>query len=281
MFSSPDTFAYNLKQIGFNFLVNANNHSVDKGSKGLIRTLDNFDKAGISHAGVYRSLEERNSTYPYLLKIKGMKIAILNYSYGANGLPIPTGSFLNIIDTLQMASDLKAARDSTADAIVVCMHWGVEYQRLPNYEQKNISDFLFRNGADAIVGSHPHVIQPIEVRNFTYNNKPKQGIVIWSLGNFIANQRKRYADGGLMVKFDIAKNKYTGAVKIDNIYYLPFWVYKQLNPIKYRLLPITDFEKDTTVFKMNAEDQAAFKLFISDVKLHMATDTARIKMWLP
>lgn len=281
MFSSPDTFAYNLNQAGFNFLVYANNHAVDKGYKGLDRTLSVFEKAGIPYAGIYRSPEERKARYPYILHIKGLKIALLNYAYSANGMPVPYGICMNLIDTLQMASDMKAARDSASDAIVIYMHWGLEYQRFPNYEQKNIAGFLFRNGADVLIGSHPHVVQPIEVQTFTYNNKPKQGLVIWSLGNFIANQRKRYSDGGLMVKFDIVKNKYTGVVKIDNIRYLPFWVYKQLSPFKYRILPVVDFENDSSTFKMNAEDKAAFKLFISDVKPHLATDTARIKMWLP
>ena len=276
-FSSPDTIAWFLKSAGFNFFVNANNHSNDKGLKGINRTLDIFDRDSIKHTGVFRDSVERKKNYPVLLNIKGFKLAILNYTYGTNKIEAPLPAIVNIIDTTIIKADLKCASDLKPDAIIVLMHWGVEYQREANYEQKDQAEFLFRNGVDVIVGSHPHVVQPIEFYNFSYNNKPKTGLVIWSLGNFISNQRDQYKDGGIFVKFDIAKNIYTGKIKIDNVYYIPFWVYKQLAPTKYYILPISKFENDSTTFLMNREDKLAFKTFINDVRSHLKRDTSNIK----
>ncbi|NTW32074.1 MAG: CapA family protein [Bacteroidetes bacterium] len=276
-FSSPDTVAWFLKSAGFNFFVNANNHSNDKDLAGINKTLDVFDRNNIKHTGVFRDSVERKKNYPVFLKIKGFKLAILNYTYGTNSIETTPPAIVNIIDTNIMKADLKIAADSMPDAVIAIMHWGVEYQREPNYEQKDIAKFLFKNGVDVIVGSHPHVVQPIEFYNFSFENKPKTGLVIWSLGNFISNQREQYRDGGIFVKFDVAKNIYTGKIKIDNVFYIPFWVYKQAAPVKYYLLPISKFENDTTTFAMDSKDKLAFKTFINDVRFHLKRDTLNIK----
>ena len=276
-FSSPDTLAWFLKDVGFNFLVNANNHTNDRNLKGVIRTLDVFDRYQIKHTGVFRNEEERNKNYPLFIKEKGLKLAILNYSYSTNGIPTPSPAIVNTIDTLQIKADLKKALDSIPDAVIVLMHWGVEYQREASPEQKKLADFLFRNGADAIIGSHPHVIQPMEIYQFTYQGKQKNGLVIWSLGNFIANQRRHYANGGILAKFDIAKNVFTGKLIIDRISYIPFWVYKQYNPTKYHILPVSLFENDTTTFIMHDSDKTTFKIFSNETRKHMNRDTVNIK----
>jgi poly-gamma-glutamate synthesis protein (capsule biosynthesis protein) len=276
-FSGPDTLAWFLKSAGFNFFVNANNHSIDKGLGGITRTLDVFDKFKINHTGVFRDTNERKKTYPVILRQKGFKLAILNYTYGTNNIETPAPAFVNRIDTVLIKGDLENALDSMPDAVLVLMHWGVEYQSEPNFEQKKLADFLFRNGADAIIGSHPHVIQPIELVNFSYKGKHKTGLVIWSLGNFVANQRKRFCDGGIFARFAIARNIYTRKIKIDKISYIPFWVYKQTAPIKYYVLPISMFENDSTTFNMTQEDKLSFKTFINDTRLYLAMDTANVK----
>ncbi|MFA5781705.1 MAG: CapA family protein [Bacteroidales bacterium] len=276
-FSGPDTLAWFLKSAGFNFFVNANNHSIDKGLDGITGTLDVFDKYKISHTGVFKDTNERKKTYPVILRQKGFKLAILNYTYGTNNIETPAPAIVNRIDTVLIKGDLENAIDSMPDAVLVFMHWGVEYQREPNFEQQKLAGFLFRNGTDAIIGSHPHVIQPVELVNFSYKGKPKTGLVIWSLGNFVANQRKHFCDGGIFARFAIARNIYTGKIKIDKISYIPFWLYKQAAPIKYYVLPISMFENDSTIFNMNPEDKLSFKTFINDTRLHLARDTANIK----
>lgn len=276
-FTAPDTLAWFLKNAGFNFFVNANNHTNDHGLKGVLGTLNAFDRYDIRHTGVFRDSDDRKKNYPYILREKGFKFAILNYTYGTNGMPTIKPSIVNTIDTLQMKADLEAAKDSTPDAIIVLMHWGTEYKREPGPDQKPLANFLFRNGTDVIIGSHPHVVQPIEYYNFSYNGKPKTGLVIWSLGNFVANQRRHYTNGGIFVRFDIARNIYTGKIKIDNVFYIPMWVYKQPSPIKYYALPVSLFENNSTTFRMNDTDKIAFNTFINDTRLHLARDTARVK----
>jgi len=280
-FCAPDTLAYTLKNIGFNFFVNANNHSVDKSSKGINRTIDVFNKYGIQHTGTFRNEAERKKDYPAFVTLNGIKVSILNYTYGTNSLIAPKPTIINYIDTNSIKADLAAARNGNPDMILVCLHWGNEYQREPCIEQKMIADVLFRNGTDVIVGSHPHVIQPIEVKNFKYKGRNKKGLVIWSLGNFFANQRKQYRDGGMFVKFDIAKNIYTGECTLLNIGYIPFWVYKTLNPVKFYVLPIYRFENDSLTFKMNVQDKQDFHTFITDTRKHLSRDTANIKEFFP
>lgn len=276
-FSAPDTMAWFLKNAGFNFFVNANNHTNDLGLKGVIGTLNVFDRYQIRHTGVFRDSADRKKNYPYILHEKGFKFAILNYTYGTNGMPTIKPTVVNTIDTNKMKSDLKMATDSTPDAVIVLMHWGTEYKREPGPDQKQTAAFLFRNGADVIIGSHPHVVQPIEFYNFTYNGKPKTGLVFWSLGNFVSNQRRRYTNGGLFVRFDIARNIYTDKIKIDNVYYIPVWVYKQQTPVKFYALPVSLFEKDSLTFHLPDSDKIAFKTFINDTRTHLARDTARIR----
>jgi hypothetical protein len=276
-FSCPDTLAWFLKSTGFNFFVNANNHTNDKGLKGITGALNAFDRNNIRHTGVFRNITERKITYPYILREKGFKLAILNYTYGTNGNATPPPAIVNTIDTIQMKEDLKAAQDSMPDAVLVLMHWGIEYKREAGKDQKAVADLLFRNGTDIIIGSHPHVVQPIEYYHFSYKGKPKTGLVIWSLGNFVANQRRHYTNGGILARFDIAKNIYTGKLKIDKVSYIPIWVYKQPSPVKFFILPISLFENDTTIFKMNDTDRTAFNVFIKDTRKHLARDTANIK----
>jgi len=129
-FSAPDTFIYALKDVGFNFFVNANNHSADKGYVGITRTIDVMDQWDIDHTGTFKNAAERKKNYPFIKKINGMRVAILNYTYGINGSLLPRGTIINQIDTVQMAMDIKKAKDSLSDAIVACMHWGVEDQRM-------------------------------------------------------------------------------------------------------------------------------------------------------
>ena len=276
-FCAPDTFAYTLNKVGFNLFVNANNHAADKSLNGIINTIDKLDSRSIAHTGTFKNAEEREKNYPLIVNIKGIKISVLNYSYSTNGIPVPKPGIVNIIDTNIIKSDLAKARESSPDAIIACMHWGIEDQREPNFEQKEIANFLLKNGVDVIIGSHPHVIQPIEVRETNFNGKVKKNLIIWSLGNFIANQRKPYANGGLMVKFDLVKNFAMHSTYVDNILYMPFWVYKAENPIKYYVLPIYQFENDSTTLKMTIEHKKDFEKFISDSRKHLSRDTANIK----
>jgi 2',3'-cyclic-nucleotide 2'-phosphodiesterase (5'-nucleotidase family) len=208
-------------------------------------------------------------------------VAILNYTYGTNGLFIPEPSVVNTIDTLLIKKDLKKALDSLPDLVMVCMHWGIEYQREPNQEQKDLAKLLFENGADIIVGSHPHVVQPLEIVSFDFKERKKTGLVIWSLGNFVSNQRQQYTNGGILVDFTIEKNILKNTMKIKDVGYLPFWVYKTASPEKFFLLPVYLFENDSVVFNLNKTDKQAFNTFIKDTRSHLNRDANNIKEYFP
>jgi poly-gamma-glutamate capsule biosynthesis protein CapA/YwtB (metallophosphatase superfamily) len=198
-FSGPDELAFELKKVGFDVLVTANNHSADRYKKGIIRTIDMLDSARVMHTGTFKDSSSRHLNYPLILEKLGFKIALLNYTYGTNGIPVPSPTIVNPIDTTQLKVDFKKARDSAVDAIIVMIHFGDEYQRSPNKFQKKIAALCFREGATMVIGSHPHVIQPLEFY------PEKNQLVAWSLGNFISNQRPRYRNGGLMVRVDLQK----------------------------------------------------------------------------
>ena len=140
-FSAPDEYLTAIHNAGFNVLITANNHSLDRGRKGLERTIQLIDSLKIPHAGTYLNAEERENKYPLLLEKKGFRIAILNYTYGTNGIPVTPPNIVNYIDTTIISKDIEASKTLNPDAIIACMHWGIEYQSLPD-KRTEVSDLL-------------------------------------------------------------------------------------------------------------------------------------------
>lgn len=223
MFSAPDSFAEDLKKVGFDILVTANNHTVDKGRTGLERTLSILDTLKIAHTGSFRSQQERDSTTPLIQEIKGVKIAILSYTYGTNGISVPSPNVVNLIDQKQMEKDITKARSLGAQIVIPVIHWGVEYQTYEHPSQVKTAEFLASKGVDAIIGMHPHVVQPNKYIKTTMDSIP----VAYSLGNVVANMRDRYKDGGIMIHMTI--KKVNGKPRIVGFNDIPFWVWKGSN----------------------------------------------------
>lgn len=209
-FSAPDEFATAISEAGFDIFLTANNHCMDKGRKGLVRTLDLLDSLGIPHLGTYRNQAERDSLYPMIVDAKGISIALLDYTYGTNGIAVPYPCIVNLTDTVQMAEDLDKARSLKADCIIVCIHWGDEYRLIQNREQENLAKWLIAHGADHIVGSHPHVIQPVTTLPDNYSDNTRH-VVAYSLGNFISNMSAANTYTGLMLELKLSK--YIGVVR--------------------------------------------------------------------
>jgi poly-gamma-glutamate synthesis protein (capsule biosynthesis protein) len=237
-FSSPAALANSLVYAGIDILGTANNHCCDRGKTGIERTISILDSLGIRHIGTYTNAQTRAKTYPLMLRHNGLSVALLNYTYGTNGNPIYEPNLVNITDTALMRRDLRAARDSMPDKIIIFMHWGTEYERQPNANQKEIASFCLKNGADIIIGSHPHVLQPMEIFSIGDSLHKREVMVAWSLGNYVSNQRDRYRDGGAMIRIDLQK-KATGTY-IRKAGYELTWVY---NPVvggkkRYYILPV-------------------------------------------
>lgn len=212
-FSAPDEYARAMQAAGFDLLLTANNHCLDRGKKGLERTIRQLDTLGISHTGTFINAAKRAETYPLILEKKGFKIALLNYTYGTNGIKVTPPNEVNYIDTLLIAKDISRAQQLEPDVIIACMHWGDEYQSLPNRTQQRLANWLFKKGVDHIIGSHPHVVQPLEVRTDTATNQKK--LLVYSLGNFISNMSARRTNGGLIVRMQLVKEKRVRMVQCD------------------------------------------------------------------
>ena len=243
-FSSPDTLAYALKDAGFDVLTTANNHCMDRGKSGLIRTLDVLDKVGLKHTGTYRDSIERAKNHPLQLIINGINLAVLSYTYGTNGIPVSPPTIVNLIDSLMTREVKKIKEGGNQDFIIVCIHWGHEYQRKEQAPQKLLAKQLFEAGADLIIGSHPHVVQ--SAYHYTDTMTRREGLVVYSLGNYISNQTKDPATrGGLSVTCTLQKSP-NGDKSIHSVKYLHTWVSKTDNDggQTYRIIPITYKEED-------------------------------------
>lgn len=207
-FNSPDSYLTACKDAGFDILLTANNHSVDTGAKGIRRTIERMDAEGIPHIGTYADLAERQREYPYMLDTLGFRIAILCFTYGTNGIAVPNPCIVNLIDTVQIRKDIQRARQQKPDCIIAFVHWGIEHALLPNAQQKSLADWMFRAGIDHVIGGHPHVVQPIELREYpTADGTMDKHLLVYSLGNYISNMPKPNNDGGLMVKMTLTKEQ--------------------------------------------------------------------------
>jgi poly-gamma-glutamate capsule biosynthesis protein CapA/YwtB (metallophosphatase superfamily) len=251
-FSAPDELAQALKASGVDVLVTANNHCVDRGRSGLERTIAVLDSLQIPHTGTFIDSAARAQTYPMIIEKSGFRLSLLNYTYGTNGIAVPRPTVVNLIDTVQIGSDLDCARARNTDAVIVFFHWGAEYQSLPDNSQKRVAEFCLRNGAKLVIGAHPHVIQPMEWR------KEQDQLVVYSLGNFVSGQRTRYRDGGAMVFVDLEKTitQSDTATRIQSVSYELQYVYQDAGR-RFVVLPVKDFEHDTTVVR---EDKARLLL---------------------
>lgn len=253
-FSAPDELVETLKWSGVDVLVTANNHCLDRGKKGLQRTIAVLDTLGLPHTGTFLDSAHRARTYPLVIEQKGIRISLLNYTYGTNGIPVTKPNIVNYIDTTLIASDIVKAKEQQPDVIIAFFHWGDEYQRLPNKLQKNIAEFCFRRGVKLVIGAHPHVIQPMEWR------KDHDQLVVYSLGNFVSGQTSRYKNGGAMVFVDLQKTDST--TTIANADYKLQYVYRDARN-KFIVLPVQEFEEDTVVVAGKTA-QASIKTFAAD-----------------
>lgn len=217
MFSAPDEYLSAIKEGGFDLLLTANNHCCDRGKKGLVRTIEMCDSLQIPHLGTYVSPEERERNYPYLLEKNGFRIALLDFTYGTNGMPTPAGTCVNLIDTAEIAADILKAKSMDPDVIIAFAHWGIEYETRPRKEVVRLAQWLIDHGVDHIIGGHPHVVQPIELREDPIFGK--QHLVAYSLGNHVSDQASFPRYGGMMLRIELEKDK-EGRVRLDYCGYM-------------------------------------------------------------
>ncbi len=235
LFNSPDEIGSDLVDIGFNMVSLANNHSLDKGERGLNYSVNFWNsQEGVVTAGSYASWEDRDNIKIH--EMNGIKYAFLSYTVSTNGLYLPEGKeyLVNVYSDELAKKDIESIRDKV-DVVIVAMHWGNEYTHTPTYEEKRIAQYLSSLGVNLIIGCHPHVIQPVDYIGDT--------LVIYSLGNFISSQRSLGLAKiiGLMVGLDIVVDQ--GKVTFENINYELLFTYD--NRYKdFKIIPFSNLNND-------------------------------------
>lgn len=274
-FSSPDVLAEACKNAGIDIFVTANNHSCDRRLQGINRTVDVLDTLEILHTGTFKNQKLRDSSNLLIIEKDSIKVGILNYTYGTNGIPVPAPAIVNLIDRKIMKADIDSAENDSLDKLIVSLHFGSEYQSYPNSTQTSLVSYLFNEGADIVIGSHPHVIQ--KMMYLPGNDSINENFVAYSLGNFVSNQRKTRTDGGVMAR--IVLKKENGKTFIDESAYVLTWVYKKLRYGKiydYYILPAKEYEDNKSFFKSSA-DYEKMKLYIKNSQALLNKGNVNVK----
>ncbi|MCJ7447473.1 MAG: CapA family protein [Bacteroidales bacterium] len=261
LFSSPASLAAACKNAGIDYLVTANNHAADRGKTGIAGTINRLDSIGMPHTGTFPDQAARDSLYPLMIKQSGVSLAILNYTYGTNGLKVPGPVIVNMLDKNLIINDIEKARHKNPDLIILLLHWGTEYDTIPSKIQTDLAEYFFSQGVDLIIGSHPHVLQKMVWHK--RDSADKDRILVYSLGNFITNQRKPKTDGGSMVRIELTRNGNSLDVS-DAGYYLT-WVYTPVEKYrkKFYILPCSEYENKPEFFT-DPSSYAKMKKFITD-----------------
>lgn len=235
-FRTPHNAMNAIKFVGFDMVALANNHSLDGGLAGVVRTIETADFYQLAHVGTYKDPE---SNLPTIVNIEGRDIAFLNYTYGLNGLDRYIEGKEYMINTLnedKVLKDIAYAKENAQGTIVI-VHWGTEYRRTADDYQKYWAKFFAENGVDIILGSHPHVIEPAEF----IDHEGFQTYCIYSMGNFLSNQRREYMGGspygedGVIVELQI---KAAGdRIYADTVTYHPTWVHRINKPLSFTIYP--------------------------------------------
>jgi poly-gamma-glutamate capsule biosynthesis protein CapA/YwtB (metallophosphatase superfamily) len=227
-FNSPDEYITAVKDAGFDFLVTANNHSMDTGEDGIQRTISVIKQNGLPYAGTYTSQADHDSVR--ILTVRGVKVAILNYTYGTNGsYPKSDHKYmLNVIDSTAITNEVKKAKQHGSDVVLVFYHFGIENHAEPVQAQKDAVRYAWQAGANLVIGAHPHVVGPVKYIE-PYPGNRDSVFIAYSLGNFISNQKWRYTDAGVILNLKVQKNHTQNKVVVSKADIMPTWVYRGEN----------------------------------------------------
>lgn len=263
-FNTPDEFLHALKYAGFDLLFTANNHAYDKGKKGLERTIKLIEENDMQFSGTFKSEEEQD--FIVIKNINGIKFTVLSYSYLLNmGIPKENEYLINIIEKRKIRNDILKAKESGLDFVIVYFHFGNEDEHEPSAYQKDIVENAIKYGADIILASHTHTIQPVEIYK-PQNSKLTESFVTYSLGNFISNQRWRYSDAGVILNFTVSKNIKSDSLFISELNFIPTWVHKSVNKngSAYKILPAEIYGNDLMNLNVMETDKKLMKQSFQD-----------------
>lgn len=277
MFNAPPELADALKYAGFNIVTTANNHSLDRHEAGALRTREVLKKKGLVTKGISASLWE--SKQPTIFEKNGIQLGILAYTYGTNGIPLPKQKpyLVSLIDEKRMIQDIQNAKKAGADVVAIALHFGTEYDHTPNQEQVRIARTLIQSGADIILGSHPHVIQPYErITVREPDGSKRDGLIIYSMGNFISNQTGDDTNIGVIFGVEIIKHMPEGTIELKKITTTPTWVHIDgaRDKRKYRVLPLEQTIKARSDKRISTKQYQAMKKMLNNTSSHLASRAA-------
>ena len=270
-FNSPDEYLQAIKNAGVDFLCTSNNHSMDTGEEGLQRTLKKVRENNFASTGTFDSQRDRDSIR--VLNVKGITIAVLNYTYGTNGA-YPSAAhkwMLNVADSALVRQDVQRARAMKTDLVLVFYHWGIENMQSPVAKQDTMFHWAADAGADLVIGSHPHVLEPVTYFKTSAGASLDSGLVAWSLGNFLSNQYWRYTDAGVILNLSIQKNFSTGKISLQQMSYVPTWVYRSYDPSlqQHVVVPATWCESDSLPQWLKPDSKIKMCEAFADTRLMM------------
>jgi len=276
-FNSPPELAGNLREAGFHVLSTANNHSLDRGWTGVVRTLERLREAGIVPVGTAEDEEAARRTV--IVERNGIRLGFLSYTYGTNGLPLPKDKpfAVNLIDPDRIREEIARTREAGADFVAVFLHFGNEYEKWPNDFQRDIARGAVEAGADLILGSHPHVVQPYEIWSVSGAGGAedgRRGLIFYSLGNFISNQTGNGTDTGLIVKVRLTRTEFADgrvALAWDPPEFIPTWVHIQRQNGKrhYRILPLPVILNDDRRDRFTPDEYARMEQILKEPDAHV------------
>lgn len=241
-FNSPKSLVQACMESGINLFLNANNHCTDKGSRGLEGTITLFNENELLYTGIYSNQQKAQTNHPLIIEKNGIKIAILNYTYGTNGMGVPYPFVVNILDSSKVKKELTEAIRHNPDFIISAIHWGEEYKLNSSEKQRKWEKFLYKHGTDIIIGAHPHVPQEINIYRDTSGQIER--ITSFSLGNAISNMTARNTRIGIMLEINLIKEKQTSKTKIDEPEVHWIWTSRPSSTGGYyTIIPIEDYLK--------------------------------------
>ncbi|MCG5104811.1 CapA family protein [Oceanobacillus alkalisoli] len=263
-FNSPKEAGDALKDAGVDVVMLANNHTLDRGEAAIEQAISHWDRLDMMYVGSYKNEADREKVR-VVETDEGISAAFLNYTYGTNGIPVPEGKpyLVNLIDKKQMKEDIAEAKRK-ADLIVLNLHFGNEYERMPNEEQKDLVQFAADQGVHAVIGHHPHVLQPAA---WVEGEDGSETLVIYSLGNFLSNQQELYQRIGGVFTFTVTKTTEgeKESVEIHSPTLLPTYVTFHPDWEDYQVVPMY------TLTNKELKDAAQH---YAEIKEHMSK-------WLP
>ncbi len=241
MFNSPVELGEEMLEIGFDVFNIATNHSIDCGEKGLISAINFWKSKEAITCGAYLDFDDYNNIPMH--EVNGVKIAYVGFTESTNGLSLPDDSEVILVkaqDEILLQNRIMKA-DEVADVVIVSAHWGNEYTHEPTQTQRDLAQKLASWGADVIIGTHPHVIQPME---YITNQDGSQTLVAYSLGNFISAQNRGPRMLGGVVNFEIVLNNTNGEIAFENVKFSGVVTHYGQSFSNLRIYPLEDYTQE-------------------------------------